>query len=133
MKKKKLLLKSLFSLVLLTSCSVQIPNVKGCAVAGVMEAGMDCFHTLSDEEESISPEEIKNFLEAMPEIRDLNGNVIQEAHGAAICQPSADWEKEHAALESACEKLGASCSYDIRKAIENVNSKVRALQDRKLQ
>jgi hypothetical protein len=100
-------------------------------VAGVMEAGMDCFHTLSDDEETIPAAGIKDFLEAMPEIRDANGNVIQAAHGAAICQPVEDWAKEHTAMEQACEKLGASCSYDIRKMIDDVNRKVSALQEKR--
>lgn len=92
-----------------------------------MEGGLDCFHTLSDEEDHVEPLEIKNFLEAMPEIKDSKGKVIQEAHGAAICQPMEDWGKEHQALELACQKLGASCSYDIRKLVDGVNSKVSKL------
>jgi hypothetical protein len=92
-----------------------------------MEGGMDCFHTLSDEESHIEPLKIKDLLESMPEIKDDKGKIIQEAHGAAICQPMEDWGKEHAALELACEKLGASCSYEIQKMIDDVNKKVGKL------
>lgn len=85
---------------------------------------MDCFHTLSDEEEAIPAVKIRDFLEAQVEIKDAKGKVVQEAHGAAICQPMEDWGKEHTALELACQKLGASCTYEIRKIIEDVTKKV---------
>lgn len=124
------LLPLLALLMVLTSfgCAVQIPNTRFCAVAGVEEAGMDCFHTLSDEEETIPPGKIKDFLEARPEIKDSKGKVIQEAHGAAICQPMEDWGAEHTALEQACQKLGAACTYEIKQLIDNVTKKVNAEQ-----
>lgn len=76
---------------------------------------MDCFHTLSDEEEHVEPSGIREFLES------------SDTHGAAICQSSDDWSKDHTALEEACQKLGAACSYDIRKMIDGVNQKVQRL------
>lgn len=89
---------------------------------------MDCFSTLSDEEETIRPEEIRYFLEAVPVQTDYQGNVTP-AHGAAICQSSEDWSKEHTALELACQKLGASCTYDIKKIITDVDTKMQKLQN----
>lgn len=109
-------------------CAVQIPDTRFCAVAGVEEAGMDCFHTLSNDEEVIPASGIKDFLEARPEIKDANGKLIQEAHGAAICQPMEDWGAEHMALEQACQKLGASCTYEIKQLIDNVSAKINATQ-----
>lgn len=124
-------LKSLASALLLSvlsGCAVHIPNTKFCAVAGVMEAGMDCFYTLSEDEERIPAAEIKYFLESMPDLKDASGKVIKKGHGAAICQSSEDWGREHAALDLACQKLGASCTYEIRKMIDDVNRKVENLQ-----
>lgn len=89
---------------------------------------MDCFHTLSDDEEAIPATSIKGFLESQSEIKDSKGNLIQASHGAAICQPMEDWGREHAALEAACQKLGAACTYEIQKMIDNVTRKVGALQ-----
>lgn len=130
MTKKNLLSKSLFSLTLLAlnSCAVQIPNVKACAVAGVLEAGMDCIHTLSDDESYIPALEIREFLEPQESILGEDGSVLVQGHGAAICQSSEDYAKEHAALEAACQKLGPGCSYDIKKIINSVNAKVESLQ-----
>lgn len=117
-----------FSLAFLVSgCAVTVPNTRFCAVAGIMEGGMDCFHTLSDDEDHIEPTEIKNFLEAAPDLKDSKGVVLQAGHGAAICQPMEDWGKEHEALEAACQKLGAACSYDIQKMVNSVTAKVNRL------
>lgn len=88
---------------------------------------MDCFSTLSDDQETLLPLDIKEFLEARAEVKDFQGNVIQTAHGAAICQPMEDWGKEHEALELACQKLGASCTYDMKKLIASVTGKVNQL------
>lgn len=133
MRKKKLRLSFLVSSILLTSCAVTIPNTRFCSVAGVMEAGMDCFHTLSDDENHIEPVAIKAFLESEGAITDEKGNVLVQGHGAAICQSSEDWGAEHTALELACQKLGASCTMDIRKMIDSVTKKVDRLQNPVLQ
>jgi hypothetical protein len=115
---------ALLSLALFSGCAVTVPNTRFCAVAGIMEGGMDCFHTLSDEEDHIEPLAIKTFLEAQDALTDAQGKVVQSAHAAAICQPMEDWGLEHQALEQACTKLGAACSYDIQKMVNSVTAKV---------
>lgn len=130
MKKRSWPLKSLASLILfsLSGCAgVKIPNTKFCAVAGIEEGGLDCFHTLDDSYEHIAPEDIKTFLESQSEIRDENGNVLQSEHMPAICQPGEDYAKEHVTLELACQTLGKACSYDMQKLIDSVNAKMKKL------
>ncbi len=123
----EILIGMIILLLAMDSCAVTIPNTKVCAVAGVMEAGMDCVDTLDNTETTIAPKDIRGFLEAIEEVDDPSGNVLQAPRGPAICESMADWGLEHAALEAACQKLGAACTYDIRQQINNVTAKVNAL------
>lgn len=92
---------NLFGLMLLASCSVQVPNIRVCAVAGKMLAGANCAYTLSDKKEIMNFEQLVLFLEATPD------------SGPAICSSAEDWGRLKTALEQACEKLGSGCTYEM--------------------
>lgn len=75
-------------------------------------------YTLSDDEDSVPPEQIREFLEPQ----------LSPPRGAAICQPAESWAREHMQLELACEKLGAACAYDVKKTITSIVTKVNKLE-----
>ena len=105
------------SLVLLNSCaSVQVPNTEVCAVAGKVQYGANCVHTLSDETREMQFEEFIKFLEPSN----------NPPKGAALCQSSDDWNKQKTALEEACKILKDKCTYQIQQAIANI-AKLREL------
>lgn len=108
------LLVSLISFALLTSCThVQIPNVKVCAVAGVTAAGADCVHSLSDETEQLTLDQLIAMLEPQ----------LDPPRGAAMIISSEDFTRLKTAMEQACAKL-KGCT----KEVDKVNVKVEGLQ-----
>lgn len=95
-----------------SSCSVQIPNVRVCSVAGFFTAGADCAYTLSDKTEEMTAQEFVKFLEG------------DENNGPALCQSSNDYIKIKSALEQACYKLGDQCTYDMKSALNDVSRRL---------
>lgn len=100
---QKLLLASLFVLVL--SGCVTVPNTTACTVAGTMSAGAICAETLTDKTSDLTLAQLIEMLEA-----------------GAIIQSADDWGKNKTALETACRELGSRCSYEVKKAIEGLNT-----------
>lgn len=119
MRVKKLVLLFLGLFGSLSACTgVEIPNVRVCAVAGVMAAGADCAWTLSDKIESMNLDQFIDFLEP-----DSN-----TGKGAALCQSSADWNKQKTALELACKSLGAKCTKETIEALQFASKQIKALE-----
>jgi len=120
---------SLFITVIATAgCTIKIPNVKVCAVAGIMAAGADCAYTLSDETEELSLKEFINFLEPQVEKPDPdNPGEMIPARGPALCQSTEDYTKIKIALEQACKKLGSGCSKELRKALKSASKRMSKL------
>lgn len=97
----KLLSLSLFAIAALSGCNkVEFPDVKICAVAGILIAGMDCSHTGHKEDTEMNAAEMIKFLEA-----------------GAICMSPDDRKKEKNAIESACYELGKQCTFEIKQLI----------------
>ena len=121
---------SLFILAV-SACTVQIPDVKVCAVAGVMAAGADCAYTLSDTVEEMTLEQFLEFLEPQPERPDPSDPTkTLPARGPALCQSTDDYTRVKIALEQACKKLGTSCSKEVKEGIKAVSTRVSRLQAR---
>lgn len=111
----------LLPLLLITAgCTVAIPNVKVCAVSGVLAAGMDCAYTLDDKTEEMNLDQSVAFLEPQ----------IEPPRGAAMCMSSEDFSKLKSALEQACKKLGTSCTKEAKANIAQVSDRVDGLQAR---
>lgn len=125
MKKLKNYLNLFNFTLLLSACTVSVPNTKVCTVSGFMAAGADCVWTLSDEVQFMTLDEFIQFLEPREEHVDPNDpSKIIPAYEGAICQTGQDWGKQKTALEQACEKLGTSCSYEMKKKLHQVSSRV---------
>lgn len=88
----------------LSSCRVSFPDVKICSVAGILMAGADCSFTGHSENSEMGAKEFIDWLE--------NG---------AICMSSEDRAREKSAIEQACTKLGAGCSFEIRQMIQSID------------
>jgi tetrahydromethanopterin S-methyltransferase subunit G len=120
-----LLLVSLFSGCLV---HVTVKNTKACAVAGVMAAGADCAYTLTDKTESMTLDELIDFLEPQPERPDpKNPGKMLPARGPAIIQSSDDWNHMKTALEQACAALEDRCSYETQQMIKEAGRRVGVL------
>jgi hypothetical protein len=124
---------TLLVLVLLVSAckTISIPNTEVCAVAGVMSAGANCAETLSEKTREMTLDEFLEFLEPKEELRDeKTGKIIQAERAPAICQSATDWNALKTSLETACEKLGNSCTYDIRESISKMTRAIDFLQSK---
>lgn len=108
----------LLSLMLLAACNVEIPDVEICGTSGLMTAGGDCSHTLSDSTRQLNLDEWIAFLE--PD--------VTTGRGAALCMSSDDFTKLKTALDKACVKLGRWCSKEIKEQAQKTTARVEALQ-----
>lgn len=105
---------------LLSACTVSLPDVRVCAVAGQMSAGMDCAYTNSEKTEEMNLDQAVAFLEPQ----------LDPARGAAMCMSSEDFSKLKTAIEQLCKKVGAACSKEAKENIERVSQNVDGLQAR---
>lgn len=110
----------LASLLLLSGCTVMLPDARICSASGTLSAGMDCAYTVSDKMEELSLEQSIEFLEPQ----------LDPPRGAALCMSSEDFSKVKTAIEQACKKLGTSCRKETRESIEEVASRFDDLQSR---
>jgi hypothetical protein len=87
------LLSSLGGLAL-SACSVMVPDVKVCAVAGRLQAGADCAYTGHDETSEMDMAATVKMLE-----------------DGAIWMSAQDYMRLKTAIESMCYKMGSACEY----------------------
>ncbi len=87
-------------------------------MAGVMSAGGDCVHTLSDQTRSLTLDEWIEFLEPK----------IEPPRGAAICMSSESFTRLKIFIEQSCEKLGRWCSKEIKAETAKAAKRVDVLQ-----
>jgi len=128
----KNLLLGLLSLAISSCTNVNIPDVKVCAVAGIMAAGADCAYTLSDETEEMTLNQFVEFLEPQAEKPDpADPTKVIPARGPALCQSTEDYTKIKIALEQACKKLGSSCSKKMRDSLKKLSAKLTKLTAQK--
>lgn len=115
--------------LLLAGCSVELPNIRVCAVSGTLLAGADCAYTNSDDTEEMDFEEFMDFLEPRPERPDpKNPKKKLPAHGAALIVSPSDWTRQKNALELACQKLGNACTLEMKQTLQEASGRVDALQ-----
>ncbi len=98
-----------------SSCSVEIPNVTLCAVAGSLKDGAACAETSTDVTRDLTFSQFLDFLEP------------KTGKGAAICLSSQDYGRIKTAIDQVCKKTGA-CSYEVKARIEKINSRVERVQ-----
>lgn len=108
------------SSLMVSACTVQIPDTKICSVAGIMAGGAYCAHTLTDDTEDMTPSAFYAFLE--PD--ETTGK------GAALCMSTDDFAKLQIALEQACRKLGTNCSKEVKEEVKRVSKRIALLKDR---
>lgn len=100
---KKLLL-ILCATTLLVSCKkVIVPDVKGCTVRGIFQAGANCSWTGHSEDTEITVIELIKMLE-----------------DGAIVMSSGDRIKEKNTMETLCYNAGDNCTYEMKQYIENM-------------
>lgn len=122
---------SLSVLLLLVNCgTTSVPDTEACTVAGVIQAGMSCSHTLTPQTREADQAALFEFLEPQPERPDpANPGEILPARGGAVCQSAEDWNKLKTAAETACNLLKWRCTYEIKEAIRAM-SKIEDLTKR---
>lgn len=113
--------------LLLSGCTVTIPNIKLCSTAALMSAGADCSETLTDTTSELTLDQWLEFLEPQLEKIDVNG-VVTPARGSAMCMSSDDFSKLKTAMEQLCRKVGSACSPEQKKTISDVGNRVERLQ-----
>lgn len=120
---------------LLASCAeVKIRETRFCSVAGVLIAGMDCGYDLSDKTDSMTFDEMVEFLEPQPERPDpKDPNKMLPARAGAMCQPADDWNHKKTVLEQACKMLGKRCSWQLKEMIRKAGDRAKRVQDLSLQ
>lgn len=104
-----------------------VRDIEGCAVAGVLAAGMDCAHTRTDEVRSMNLDETIEFLEPQ-EAKDG-----KPERGGAICFSADDVAKNKSDLEIICRLLGDRCSYEVKQEIQKSGERLRSLQQKSLE
>jgi hypothetical protein len=93
-----------------------------------MSAGAICAETLTGNTRSMSLDEYIDFLEPQLERQDpKNPGKKLPARAGAMCQSSDDWNAQKTALEQACRKLGKSCTYEARKALQKLGVNIEDL------
>lgn len=107
-----------------------VRDVEGCAVAGILAAGMDCAHTRSDDVRSMNLDQAIEFLEPQEA---KNG---KPERAGAICFSADDVSKQKTDLETICRLLGDRCSYEVKQEIQKAatrmeNLKATSIQKRK--
>jgi hypothetical protein len=85
---------------------------------------MNCATTQSLKTREMDLDETLEFLEAQEAVKDENGKIIKEAHGAAICQTSKDYVSLKTALEQACIIMKKRCTYEIKKMIKKFGNAI---------
>ena len=94
-----------------SSSCITVPNVKTCAVAGVLLAGADCAWTNTRTTSELSFNELIEMLE--PKLCEFEG--CTERAGA-IFMSSEHYKRQKTALEKACKKLedmGSQCTLEL--------------------
>ena len=84
----------------LSSCALQVPNVKACAVKGVLSSGAICAHSNTDDTLDLTFDEFLYFLEP-----DVN-------RGGAICIPPKDWASIKTFIEQTCGMKDIKCIFE---------------------
>lgn len=115
MKFKRLLWLSSFALLSASSCSVTVPNVTVCGVAGSLNDGAMCAETLTSKTTDMTFVQFLEFLEPT------------DKRGGALCLSTADYAKIKTTIEQACKK-GKFCSEEIEKTISDVSARVERVQ-----
>lgn len=107
---------------------LKVKDAEVCSVAGVMAAGAECVHTLSDESRSLNLDQWVDFLEPQEAKYDSDGKLISPERGGALCMPAKDWEEQKTFMESACKKLGEGCTVEVQQMIKKVRENLNALK-----
>lgn len=108
---------AILSALLLSACAgVKVKDKEICAVAGIIGAGANCAHTLTDETREMTVDEFIYWLEP------------QEDRGPAMCMSGKHLVDFKSELEQACKILGDKCRKEDVRALELAASRVRALQ-----
>jgi len=89
------------------SC-VQIPDVEGCTVAGLIEAGADCATSNTGIKRKLTAKEL---LEMIEPVADQPKEGIKGRAGAVIISAK-DYKRMKDAQEMACRELGNRCTYE---------------------
>ncbi len=104
-----------FILAALTSgcVSTTIPNIVGCHVAGVLDAGANCAENNTGRTRQIDLNQFLTFLEAQDERPDPDhpGKKLPPRAGA-VCISAAHYAKIKTAEDKACRIAGAKCNFD---------------------
>lgn len=82
-------------------------------MAGDLQAGADWVSTCSDESGEISMHDLIEMLE-----------------DGAIIMSSPDFKSGKTETEQSCYKLGAMCSYEVRKSIQDFNRRTDKLRNK---
>ena len=108
-----LTLSGIAPLFLAVSCQTVIPDIRGCTVAGVLEAGADCATTNSGIKTKLTAGELIQMLESQPERPDPSnpGKMLPRRAGAVIMSAE-DYKRAKDAQEIACRLLGNNCVYE---------------------
>lgn len=113
--------------LLLSGCkSIPIKNKSYCAVAGVMQAGMNCAESLSTEKYELTFEEMIDFLEPQSERKDPKTGKTLPARAGAICQSAEDATQSFTELDQACRALGSACSYEVKEVINKMGASLES-------
>ena len=102
----------IFSIIMLTFTGcVTVQDKKFCSVAGVLSAGANCTHFLTNEKEEMNFDQFLEFLEP----RYATPTTTEK--GAAVCFSSDDFTAMKNEVEIMCRMLGDRCSYATQKAL----------------
>lgn len=101
---------------------VEIPNIRVCAVSGIMAAGADCGYSKNDKTEQMTLPQFIEFLE--PSV------IPGKEKGAALCQSAEDFTKLKVALEQACSKA-RTCTKEVAAQLNAITSRIKRVSIKK--
>lgn len=98
-------------LVLANSC-VTVPNIRGCTVAGFLEAGANCSTSNTGVRSTLTVAELIYMLEPQLEKTDPVTGVVTPKRAGAVIISAEDYKRAKDAQELACRLLGRKCDYE---------------------
>lgn len=102
--------------LLLSSCcinsvEIQLPNIKACAVKGLLVYGANCAETNTGLTSEMTADETVEFLQA------TDGSA---GHAPAIIMSAEDFRVQKDALDSVCRALGSHCTLELQQTIKTM-------------
>lgn len=110
LKRLTISLNALLTILFLSSCATEIPDIEVCAIGLSLETGATCVNSNSDKSRELTGAQFVAFVEP------------SDSKAPALCMSSTDFSKLKTAIEQLCHRLGQKCKKETEQWITKLES-----------